>query len=1080
MTTYYVKSSGSDGNTGLSDAQAWATPEYAESVLRNTSSAHKVLLRCGDTFVLSTGLRPSIGGNSKINCGEFGSYYMSGGVETEGVSGTKPHIRRDFDGLMVADGPFTSGRYYIPPFGSMNKFMYLAGGDGTFPSTFPTLPTTNGATVSIGGVTFTARPIDGSSGYFQTSGVIDRNSGDTANYIRFRNLKIGGSRGYGFVNNINTTTPSLTYFELIDCDFDTCLSAAWFTSRNNNQNVEWVIDGAYVRYCGMGAKASNHNNTNGGVRPGYAYFRGAATTTGLTREFKNSIITRCWQECLIQCPQVSISNVIIHAFYVGLYFNADEGTNVTGCTADKVMLLGTADTNHHRYTGYCGYALMFGNERTTSGAISDNQVTNVVTAFTGGAIYIASRSINNKSNFDNTTVAFLTSVDDRLPITANSPTGHTNGAIKNCAFIQKTLGLGSYTGNAFSGITADYNYWSTEAIAGNAAGAHDVFGDVDGLADIYKQDGWQNIVEYTDVNLASFQPSDASTLFDAGTPITGITLDIDGNTRGNPPTIGAWEIAYDDPGGGGGGTPTIPSIYVNDTKYSQGAAGTGRTVPKPLNLADGDLVILELEATVSSSAGVTNFANVSGFTYIIRSQGTGSATRPEAACYYKKITDAASEPDNYTFDSTQPWIAHTHRVNGHDATTPIGQTSVVNSEGTGVTSQVIPSITTAEDNVLLFACVAQRDGSPTAQDATPMTEIYEVIPSGGTRGSSAHYELRASAGATGTRTISWTNSTRAAALMFEILPGESSADITPPVNTVPAYVSTVTDDGATFTFTLTDDTPADIRADVVVHPTSTPRPSVAQVFSHDDGNGDDATDYDSKTNVASGVSNTLSVTGLTEPKYHYAFAAQDDEGNIQLQPVTGTFRKEPPSGYKYEDVTIDGGAVPGSVLFGLNYSAGDVTIYPETTSPSGLPLSIDGAGNITITRGGNTSPQTFNVQHWSLASGVVSDVTYSDPFYQALIGPFENNTGTPLSDITVYVVAGMEDAQGRREVPAHDQYTITDYVDSGVAVPVNLDSDGFGYFKRREPGTYYGDVYTADGSHHSKLGVNQVIGVVVA
>lgn len=1097
MTTYYVKAAGSNGNTGLSDAQAWATPEYAESQLRNTTAGHKVLLKCGDTFNVSVSgiaIRISVGGTSPSVMGEFGSYYMSGGVETEGVSGAKPILKGDYGGSMVAGASFLANEKYAPPKGSENKCWYQAGSNGTFPSTFPSLPTTEGATVVIGGVTFTCRVItvSGTTNGYNYSSMIGRNSSDTANYCRFRNLSIKNSRGTGWDHSINDVNPSLNYFEIIDVDFDTLANAAIATCHNNAQNVQFIIDGVTVRHCGKAARDSNFSTGGiGGARPGWLRCRGGSTGP-ITRIVRNCVFSGNWQEGIIAGDRHEVTNNINHAAYVHFYCISGGSNGSSNNIFTKNMCIGSNDSWYHRYTGYTGYAFYLANETAGQQGLTGNQIYNNVTAYTGGALYLGNRSIAPGSIFDNSVFAFNTSVDDRVPMSIISTSGHTNGVIKNNAFIQKTSGLSGYTAGSLSGISCDYNYWSTQAMAGNAAGANDVYGDVDGIAEIYKQAGWQNIPDLTSdlvssksasITFQDFRPASTSPLLGAGVPISGITTDINGDTRSNPPTIGAWETAFDAPPGGGGGEPTIPSVYPSDMQYSYGASGTARTINKPSNLANGNMVILELDALGTTVADTSNFTNVSGFTLIGNEFGAGSTTRPQKTFYRKIITDAANEPAQYTFDSAGAYTAHAHRVDGCDTTTPIGQVSSVNSGGTGVTSIDITGITTTDDNVLMFSGISTNNNATpaTAFSCSGMTELYEINPIGTQRASAAYVELRDTAGATGNRTIQWTNSVRVAAMMFEILPGTAPVtDDQPPGWTVQPYVSDFDDTSIEVTM-QPDEGSSDTLIHGVAYRKSVGDPTLDQIQNGEDASGVAAESADDLSDASADTNATLTFSGITIPKVRIAIVAEDDDGNRQLQAAFLEQLLDPPSGNEYTEVTIDSGAAPNSALSGLNYSVGDVIVYPSITNEDSLPISISGDGTITITRSGNTDPQTWSGYLWSLATGSTQVITYQDPFYQAYIGPFGNDTDGTLVNITVYVVAALDSSEdGTYDIPSHRPLDIIYSVAEGVAVPVQLDGSGIGIYYNTTPGLYYGEVYTVDGSYQGKLGYQTTIGVTVA
>ncbi|MCK5123562.1 MAG: hypothetical protein KAQ87_05465 [Candidatus Pacebacteria bacterium] len=119
-TRYYVKPAsdgGDNGNTGLSDAQAWATTAKVNS--HNFNPGDNVFFKCGGTFSLkNTTLRIDWGGSDDANRAVIGAYYMNGGNEVIGVNGDgKPVLDGKWD--LVTHGPHADAyRSIIEPYGA--------------------------------------------------------------------------------------------------------------------------------------------------------------------------------------------------------------------------------------------------------------------------------------------------------------------------------------------------------------------------------------------------------------------------------------------------------------------------------------------------------------------------------------------------------------------------------------------------------------------------------------------------------------------------------------------------------------------------------------------------------------------------------------------------------------------------------------------------------------------------------------------------------------------------------------------------------------------------------------------------
>jgi len=113
MTDYYVKNGGSDGNTGESDIQAWAT--IAKVNGWSFSAGDDVYFKCGDTWLTRSDARLAMdwSGVDSNNRAILGAYYMNGETETVGVNvDGKPIINGGWDLSTFESGRTTEIQVY--------------------------------------------------------------------------------------------------------------------------------------------------------------------------------------------------------------------------------------------------------------------------------------------------------------------------------------------------------------------------------------------------------------------------------------------------------------------------------------------------------------------------------------------------------------------------------------------------------------------------------------------------------------------------------------------------------------------------------------------------------------------------------------------------------------------------------------------------------------------------------------------------------------------------------------------------------------------------------------------------------
>lgn len=186
--------------------------------------------------------------------------------------------------------------------------------------------------------------------------------------------------------------------------------------------------------------------------------------------------------------------------------------------------------------------------------------------------------------------------------------------------------------------------------------------------------------------------------------------------------------------------------------------GTTVDVPKPAGLADGDVVIITVGAATDGGGGSTIGFAVPTFTQIVGSTRAGSVAY-NGCSFYKVITNAAGEPASWTVTVT-PGSAFTLNIvagasawTGVDTGSPI-DAGAVNQAQTSL-SVIAPTLTTVTNGAMLVFHGMNRRALTYTPDAA-MSEDYDHASTGGAVGTIASeelaHELRATAGATGTRT----------------------------------------------------------------------------------------------------------------------------------------------------------------------------------------------------------------------------------------------------------------------------------------------------------------------------------------
>lgn len=144
-------------------------------------------------------------------------------------------------------------------------------------------------------------------------------------------------------------------------------------------------------------------------------------------------------------------------------------------------------------------------------------------------------------------------------------------------------------------------------------------------------------------------------------------------------------------------------VYEAADDQGTGATGTDTvTVTKPTNLANGDVVVI----IAAQTDGGTTATGPAGFTELSEFNSNANLCQ---VVYYKVITDAASEPADYTvtFSASGDTIAIiAARISGTDST-PVDVSGNA-TEDTAVIFHDVPQLTTTVDETLLLGAFAGR------------------------------------------------------------------------------------------------------------------------------------------------------------------------------------------------------------------------------------------------------------------------------------------------------------------------------------------------------------------------------------
>lgn len=197
------------------------------------------------------------------------------------------------------------------------------------------------------------------------------------------------------------------------------------------------------------------------------------------------------------------------------------------------------------------------------------------------------------------------------------------------------------------------------------------------------------------------------------------------------------------------------------TRWMNGATGVSTwNIPYPASIAAGDLLVVSME-----SNGAELGTNPTGWTTIYKQTGA-ALTNPRGGMFYKIATGSESGtlawPVTPGTTTTMQGTAQMFRYTGVDNTTPldVAAGSYTNSNAADV-AVVLPSLTTVTAGAMLIMMGAPNSGSTTlnapgsAAAGTTVRVDHGALGGTGNKGGFHADQLLGAAGATGTKTFTW-------------------------------------------------------------------------------------------------------------------------------------------------------------------------------------------------------------------------------------------------------------------------------------------------------------------------------------
>lgn len=210
---------------------------------------------------------------------------------------------------------------------------------------------------------------------------------------------------------------------------------------------------------------------------------------------------------------------------------------------------------------------------------------------------------------------------------------------------------------------------------------------------------------------------------------------------------GAGEVIITAGGGGGGGGTSL----FRAASYGSTNSGTSLTLNVPAGTVNADVMLAII--TVSGGSGST-ITTPAGWTLVRRDDNSTSLS----TLVYSKV--ASSEPASYAWSFNGASLFSAGGIvsySGIDTTNPIDVSGVPTISGVSSTAVIAASANTTSANVIVVAYGAGTNGAYTSTPPTGMTERVDTN-NGGSRNLTIADVSQAAAGATGTKTFTYSGS----------------------------------------------------------------------------------------------------------------------------------------------------------------------------------------------------------------------------------------------------------------------------------------------------------------------------------